>query len=301
MDVQAVILAAGKGSRMKSSIAKCIYPFYKKPMIEYIIDALNESNVNSICVVVGYLKEEVMKTIKKDVCFVEQSNPLGTAHALYCAKEFYNKAPVCLVLPSDIPLINNEIITNLINYHKRNNNDFTVLTTHKDNPYGYGRIVMENNGIVKIVEEQSCLETEKCIKEINSGIYCINTSFLDEALEVILRKETTKEYYLTDIIEVLKGKRLGIYHIEDDICVTGINDIKTLNKLEKEYQLRINDSFIKKGVRLIDSNSIVIEPSVVIEEDVTIDSFSIIRGKTYIKKGTYIKPFSYIVDNIFYK
>lgn len=238
MDINAIILAAGKGTRMKSELPKCAYPLCGKPMIEYIVDSCHKANVNNVCVVVGH-KKEILKEILKDrVSYAHQEEQLGTGHAIKCAKDFYQeKDGITLIFPGDMPLVSSDIIEDLINTHITNNNDLTVVTTIVDNPFSYGRIYKENNQIIKIIEEKEATEKEKLIKEINTGLYCINTKLLTSAIDLINNNNNKGEYYLTDIVEILgKTKKVNSHIVESTFKIVGINDLETLNSVESEYK-----------------------------------------------------------------
>lgn len=248
MNINAIILAAGKGTRMKSELPKCAYPLCGKPMIEYIVDSCKKANVNDICVVVGHKKEIIKEILKNKVIYAYQEQQLGTGHAIKCAKEFYqNKDGITLIFPGDMPLITSDIIEDLINTHLTNKNDLTVVTTIVDNPYSYGRIYKKNNQIVKIIEEKEATDEEKKINEINTGLYCINTQLLNNTLDEIKNKNTKGEYYLTDIIEILSStNKVSSYIVESTFKIVGINDLGTLKDVEEEYKQYLE----QKGIPL---------------------------------------------------
>lgn len=298
MNFNAIILAAGKGTRMKSDLPKCAFPFFGKPMITYIIKSCQKAGIQDICVVVGHKKEEIMNILNDSVEYACQEEQLGTGHAVLCAKEFYsNKDGVTLIFPGDMPLIDYHTINNLVNQHISSGNDLTVVTTIVDDPTGYGRIVRKSGQIAKIVEEKDATQSQKQIKEINTGLYCVNTNLLKDALLKIKNDNSKHEYYLTDIIEILSTTNKVNSFIEtNDFKLTGINDLFTLSEVEKQYQRLINTNHMLNGVHLINPDSIIIEDTVVIEPSVTIDACSIIRGNTILKSGTYIEPLSLIVD-----
>lgn len=238
MNINAIILAAGKGTRMKSELPKCAYPICGKPMISYILDACRNANVNDICVIVGHKKEVFEEMLKDTVIFAYQNEQLGTGHAVKCAKDFYqNKNGITLIFPGDMPLIDSNTIKGLIANHLENKNDLTVVTTIVDDPFGYGRIYKENSQIIKIVEEKEANPSEKEIKEINTGLYCINTNLLLSSIEQIKNDNNKGEYYLTDIVEILgKTNKVNSYIVPFDIKLTGINDLDTLSKVEEAYK-----------------------------------------------------------------
>ncbi len=300
-DCNAIILAAGKGTRMLSELPKCAYPFYGKPMIVYIINMCKKIQIDDICVVVGHKKESIENLLQDKVKYAYQKEQLGTANAVLAAKDFLERhnEGITLIFPGDMPLIDGDVINNLIREHIENNNDLTILTTQIKNPTGYGRIIRQDGQIIKIIEEKDADDSVKAIKEINTGLYCITTNLLEKALSKVDNNNNKGEYYLTDIVKILSGdKKVKAYLTEYDFKLTGINDLYTLSLVEKEYQKYINRNWMDKGVHLINPDSIIIEDEVKIDANVTIDAFSIIRGKTTIMKDTYIPPYSLIINNI---
>ena len=300
-DCNAIILAAGKGTRMLSELPKCAYPFYGKPMIVYIINMCKKIQIDDICVVVGHKKESIENLLQDKVKYAYQKEQLGTANAVLAAKDFLEKhnEGITLIFPGDMPLIDGDVINNLIREHIENNNDLTILTTQIKNPTGYGRIIRQDGQIIKIIEEKDADDSVKAINEINTGLYCITTNLLEKSLSKVDNKNNKGEYYLTDIVKILSGdKKVKAYLTEYDFKLTGINDLYTLSLVEKEYQKYINRNWMDKGVHLINPDSIIIEDEVKIDANVTIDAFSIIRGKTTIMKDTYIPPYSIIINNI---
>ena len=300
-DCNAIILAAGKGTRLLSELPKCAYPFYGKPMIVYIINMCKKIQIDDICVVVGHKKESIENLLQDKVKYAYQKEQLGTANAVLAAKDFLERhnEGITLIFPGDMPLIDGDVINNLIREHIENNNDLTILTTQIKNPTGYGRIIRQDGQIIKIIEEKDADDSVKAINEINTGLYCITTNLLEKALSKVDNNNNKGEYYLTDIVKILSGdKKVKAYLTEYDFKLTGINDLYTLSLVEKEYQKYINRNWMDKGVHLINPDSIIIEDEVKIDANVTIDAFSIIRGKTTIMKDTYIPPYSLIINNI---
>lgn len=229
-----IILAGGKGSRMKTNIPKCIMPLKGKPMLNYLIETLNKIQIDRIYVVVSYQKEMVKKTIKEEVVFVEQKIPLGTAHAVKSCKEVLkNIDDNVLILASDMPLIKQEVLEEFINYHLNKNNDLTILSTIVDNPYGMGRIIKKDEKHIKIIEEKDLTDLEKNIKEVNTSIYCIKSHILLENIDKINNQNQSGEYYLTDIVEIVSNKyQVDIYKTNYTFHLQGINDYETLKQIE---------------------------------------------------------------------
>ncbi len=300
-DITVLILAAGKGTRMKTNVPKCLTLFHYKPMLSYILNTLNKMKLTDIGLIVGYKKEEIKKHIKKKVTYIYQKEQLGTGNAVESAEKFYKgKNNNIIIIPSDIPLINDDILNKLIKYHIDSSNDLTIVSNIIDNPFGYGRILRnKENKIIRIIEEKDANFEEKKIKEINTGIYIIKESVLTKNIKLIKNNNSKKEFYLTDIIEILFNNNYKIDSLSfyNNFHLTGVNDLESLINLELKYQMFLNKEFINKGIHLINPDTIIIEDTVEIEDFVTIDAFCVIKGKTKIKKGSYIKPYTYIINN----
>ena len=233
----AIILAAGKGTRMHSELPKCAHLVLGKPMINHVVDACIDAGIEDIVVVVGYKKEEILALLDKysNVRFAIQDEQLGTGHAVKCTKHLLkNETGSTVILPGDMPLIGSENIKELLKQQEDNHNAMTILTALFDNPFSYGRIVrnMENN-VVGIVEEKEATDEQKLIKEVNTGLYVVDNKLLFESLELVNNNNNKHEYYLTDIVGILSnnykvGSKISVY----DYRLMGINDIDTLNKVE---------------------------------------------------------------------
>ena len=184
-NIHAVILAAGKGTRMNSELPKCAIPFLGKPMAKFIVDDCESLGIEDIVLVVGYKKEELIEIFKNDkkVKFAHQLQQLGTGDAVKASHDYLsNLDGLTLIFPGDMPLVGTEIIDDLVKTHISNNNDLTVVTTIYDDPKAYGRIYRENGLVKKIVEFKDCTEEQKLIKEVNSGLFCCDTKLLFDAL-----------------------------------------------------------------------------------------------------------------------
>lgn len=240
--MQVIILAGGKGTRMKGNVPKCAVSLKNKPMIGYLFETLKKMKIEDIFVVVGYQKDVMIKVMKDEcrvdfVC-IEQKDQLGTGHAVMCCKEqMYHLTGDTLILLGDIPLISEKILNDFISYHQTNKNDLTILTTIMNDPTGYGRILKEGNKIIQIVEETEANYAEKQIKEVNTGIYCIDNTALFDNIDKIKNDNLKQEYYLTDLIEIMADKyHIEDYLVEDNYCIQGINDLDTLEKMEKKME-----------------------------------------------------------------
>lgn len=294
-----LILAAGKGKRMKSEIPKVLHRLLNKPMISWVIETARKLNPDEIGVVLGYKADEVQKVLSEDIKIFIQPELLGTGHAVMCARDFLNFDGDLLILYGDVPNIKAETLKKMLSKHKEENNSMTILTTFLENPTGYGRIVKnELDKIVSIVEETDADEETKKIKEINSGIYIFKTQHLLDGLRYLKNDNKQGEYYLTDLVKIFleSGKKIGTFLIDNSQEVIGINDRIQLARAEKLLRLEINYNHMLNGVTIIDPESTFIDPEVKIEIDTVIYPSTFIHGKTTIGKGCEIGPFTVIKD-----
>lgn len=230
--LKAVILAAGKGTRMKSDLPKVVHTIEEKCLVDYAIEAAQGAGAEDICLVVGYKYEVVRETIiHKEVKFVLQEEQLGTGHAVKCAKDFLGEEGETLILFGDTPLITAETLTRLQKHHRENKNAVTVLSAMIDDPTGYGRIIRDEDGkFVKSVEHKDANELELKSQEINSGMYIFDTKELKEALDKIQPNNAQGEYYLPDALTIIKDKglRVDAFALDDPEDITGVNDQEQL-------------------------------------------------------------------------
>ena len=236
-----IILAAGKGVRMKSSLPKVAHLLAGKPLVEWVVTTAEHFKPEKIVVVVGYKKDVVIDCLSEfeNIIFIEQKEQLGTGHAVYVTRDnFKDFDGTIIILPGDVPLLKEKTLENLIKIHNEKQAVATVLTVDLDDPTGYGRIVRNDEGYVeKIVEHKDASEEIRKIKEINSGIFCFDAQELFSVLPKIGQDNSQKEMYLTDALELLnkEGKPIAAVKIDDPIEVAGINSKEQLQELEKQY------------------------------------------------------------------
>jgi len=234
-----IILAAGKGKRMKSDLPKVMHKLNGKPLVDWVVNTALKSGSERVIAVVGHGRELVMKHLEGRVEFAIQEEQLGTGHAVLMAESMLRKfTGDILILSGDVPLLKADTIRDLVELHRKEGNSCTMITCIFDNPYGYGRIVRGEAGeVVDIVEERDANQQQRNIREINSGIYLVKARELFQSLKTLDMDNAQREYYLTDIVAkfVEKGLRVGGYVVKDPIEISGVNSIDQLRKLEKEF------------------------------------------------------------------
>ena len=284
--VMSVIMAAGKGTRMKSNKSKLVHKIYDKELVKRVVELAKEVGTDDIVTVVGHLREQVKEVLGNDVKYVYQEELLGTGHAVMQAKKYLEgKKGKVIILYGDVPIIRKETLENLIIKSFKNKEYATLLTAIYENPTGYGRIIRDEGGNIKaIVEEKDANMFEKEIKEINSGIYCFDIEELLSALEELKPNNVQGEYYLTDVIKIMndKGLKTGAVIVEDNTEILGVNDRAQLELLTRVLRMRINAEHMKKGVTIEDANSTYIHDNVKIGVD------TVIHPNTTIKEGVII-------------
>lgn len=228
---KAVILAAGKGTRMNSDLPKVLHKVQGKPMVHYSIQAAKDAGASEVDVIVGYQSQLVRREVVDVVQFTEQREQLGTGHAVNSARDFIGTEGDILVLCGDTPLITASTIQRLYDKHKHESNGVTVLSAIMDDPTGYGRIVRDDDGrFIKIVEHKDCTEEELSVREVNSGMYIFNAEALSASLGLLKNDNAQGEYYLTDTVAIIKnaGLKINALPVEDNDEILGVNTLEQL-------------------------------------------------------------------------
>ncbi|NLB19759.1 MAG: bifunctional UDP-N-acetylglucosamine diphosphorylase/glucosamine-1-phosphate N-acetyltransferase GlmU [Clostridium sp.] len=301
MGKYALILAAGEGTRMKSKTPKVLHQVCGKEMVNHVIDVMRKSSFKEVNVIVGKGKDQVMeKTSSRDVSFSLQEEQLGTGHAVLCAKDFLkDKEGIVAIFTGDAPLIRSETVIELLKVHETGENSATLLTSIIEEPSGYGRVKRVGESVEKIVEHKDCTEDELLIKEINAGMYLFDVKELMFALDDLKNDNVQGEYYLTDVIEIMKQKNLKVGASITDFDETrGVNSRVQLAEAEAILQKRINTYHMNEGVTLIAPGSTYIGADVIIGNDTIIYPNNQIEGNTIIGSNVMIHSNSRIVDSI---
>lgn len=297
----ALILAAGQGKRIKSNLPKVLHKVCGKEMINHVIDTMREANIEDVNIIIGKGAELVQKaTESRNVSYSLQEEQLGTGHAVKCAKEFLkDKDGVVAIFTGDAPLIRKETVKKLLDNHIENGNTGTLLTSLIQDPTGYGRIIRNGNKIERIVEHKDCNEDELKVNEINAGMYCFDIKALLGALEKLSNNNAQGEYYLTDVISILKseGKKLGAVITEFDETL-GVNSRAELAQAEVIMRKVINKKHLDNGVTIIDPSNTYIGVDVVIGQDTIIYPGNVLEGKSEIGTDCVLYPNSRIDSSI---
>lgn len=301
MEKYVVVLAAGKGTRMKSKLYKVLHKVCGKTMVEHVVDAAQGVNPAEIVTIVGTGAGDVEKVLADKSKFAFQEKQLGTGDAVMTAREeLGDKDGATLVVTGDTPLFTTDTFNELFKYHAEKGNAATVLTAEAPNPFGYGRIIRDDQGnVLRIVEQKDGKPEELKVKEINTGVFCFDNKKLFEALKHVNNDNAQGEYYLTDVLEILRnsGERVGAYKMPDFSESLGVNDRIALAQATKTMQRRINEQHMRDGVSFIDPDTAYIDADVKIGNDTVIEGNVVIKGNTEIGSDCYITSGSRIVDS----
>jgi bifunctional UDP-N-acetylglucosamine pyrophosphorylase/glucosamine-1-phosphate N-acetyltransferase len=293
-----VIMAAGKGTRMKSNKSKLVHKIYGKELVKRVADLAYKVGTDEVVAVVGHLRDQVQEALGDSVKYAYQEELLGTGHALMQAAPFLEgKKGKVVVLYGDVPIIRPETLKKLITKSVTGKEYATLLTAIYENPTGYGRIVRDEGGnIEEIVEEKDATSLQREIKEINSGIYCFDIEELLNSLKLLKPNNAQGEYYLTDVIKIMndKGLKTGAVIVEDNTEILGVNDRAQLELLTRVLRMRINSEHMRNGVTIEDANSTYIYDDVKIGKDTVIHPNTTIQSGVVIGENCEIGPNAFI-------
>ncbi|MFV0499046.1 MAG: bifunctional UDP-N-acetylglucosamine diphosphorylase/glucosamine-1-phosphate N-acetyltransferase GlmU [Bacilli bacterium] len=291
MKINALILAAGKGSRMKSNKPKVLFEILEKPMISCVYDNLKNAGVERIIPIISPDRMEVLNVLDSEIEYVYQKETKGTGHAVLQAKDkLANEDGVVVIVAGDQPLIDENEIKSLINYHITNNCDMTMLTAIIEQPNGYGRVIKDGFQVQKIVEQKDLQSHQFKINEVNISTYCFNNKLLFEMIDKIDNSNAQDEYYITDLVEIFNnnGFRVGSIPISNNNLSIGVNDQEGLTLASRISKEVTNLKHLKNGVQIIDTNTTYIGCDVIIGNDTIIYPNSIITGNTVIESNCII-------------
>jgi bifunctional UDP-N-acetylglucosamine pyrophosphorylase / glucosamine-1-phosphate N-acetyltransferase len=298
------ILAAGKGTRLKSKRAKVLHSIAGKPLLQHVLEAvLKVTPPDHVFVVVGHQAEEVERSVAATgVHFVHQTQQLGTGHAVQCLGESVRGLGDLLVLSGDVPLIRPETIEKLQDFHLTHKAAMTILTARPENPFGYGRIVRvspTSPDVVAIVEQKSLAEDQQHIGEINSGIYVFHIDTLYRHIDALQSNNAHGEYYLTDMAAILReaGERVVAYEIGDATEVLGANTIAEMMELEGALRMQAARHLMAEGVTIHRPETCVIDAEVTAGPDTILEPFVQLLGKTHIGEDCRIRSYSVIQNS----
>ena len=297
-EIVAVVLAAGKGTRMKSNKSKLVHKIYGKELVKRVVETAKKAGIDQVVTVVGYKQEQVQLVLGDSVDYAYQEEMLGTGHAVLQAEKYLKgKQGKVVVLNGDVPIIRAETIQNLVNKSIHNKEYATLLTAIYNNPKGYGRIVRDEGGNIKeIIEEKDATEEQLKLQEINGGVYCFDIQELLKALKELKPTNSQKELYLTDVIKIMneKGLKTGAVIVKDNTEILGVNDRMQLELLTKVLKMRINQYHMQNGVTIEDIDNTYIYDDVEIGMDTVIHPNTTIKNDVVIGQNCEIGPNSYI-------
>lgn len=300
-ELAAVILAAGKGTRMKSRLPKVLHTLAGRPMILYSIEIARRVEARPVVLVLGHQAQAVMGCLEgEDLETVLQEPQLGTGHALFFAREALkgHKGDL-LIMCGDMPLLKLETVEGLVGFHRRKGAALTVLVGQMQDPSGYGRVVRGEQGrILRIIEEKDASPQQRKIREVNSGTYCARSENLFQALESLRCENAQAEYYLTDVVQILSGQGVLGYNASCEEELLGVNDRADLAKAEQVLQQRLRLYWMREGVTLLDPESVFIGAEVRLGRDTLVEPQVLLQGRTLVGEGCRIGAGSTIEDSI---
>jgi bifunctional UDP-N-acetylglucosamine pyrophosphorylase/glucosamine-1-phosphate N-acetyltransferase len=295
-----LVLAAGMGTRMKSSLVKVLHPLAGRPMLLYALDGVLSLKPEKAVVVLGHQADEVAKVLPEGVTTAIQKEQLGTAHAVMAGLgRLKGFSGTLMVVSGDAPLLGAETFKRLITRHRSAHAEVSVLTARLDDPTGYGRIIRDGKGVSMIVEQKDASQAERAITEINTGTYCFEAGALRAAIKQVRSNNTQKEFYLTDIAAIVAGKGGKVIGVPTDKPeeALGINSRADLACAEKTLRQRINTRLMESGVTILDPEATYIEAGAIIGRDTVIHPGNFIAGNTVIGKGCVLLPGNLISDS----
>ncbi|HYO75800.1 MAG TPA: bifunctional UDP-N-acetylglucosamine diphosphorylase/glucosamine-1-phosphate N-acetyltransferase GlmU [Thermoanaerobaculia bacterium] len=302
-NLEVIILAAGLGTRMKSATIKILHCAAGRPIIDYVLALASDLCSTPPVMIVGYQRDSVQNAVGSRARFAVQDQQLGTGHAVLQAAPLLEESGVAgkrvLILSGDVPLTRRETLQALLDEHERSGNALTLLTMKLEQPARYGRIVRDESGAVtRIVEAKDASEEQKLINEVNAGIYVFNGEHLFDNLRNLSPENAQKEYYLTDLLAVIRnaGHRVGAVVANDPVEALGVNSRGELAQVENEIQRRVVENLLREGVTFRYPSTVVIDSSVSIGPDTVVYPFVTLEGNTRIGEGCVIEPGVHLIN-----
>lgn len=295
----AIIMAAGKGTRMHSNVPKVLHEVCGVPMVELIVNELKGAGAERIIAVTGFGHEAVEKVLEGKCEFALQEPQLGTGHAVMQARQLENEDGITAVVNGDAPCVSAQTYTRL--FEACEDADMVILTVELPETVPYGRIIRNEDGTVaRIVEYKDASEAERAVREMNAGMYAFRNRALFEGLKEIKNDNAQKEYYITDLVEIFRRKGLKVTALiaEDPAEVHGVNDNLELAEANRTMYRRTAQAWMKRGITIIDPDSTYIGPYVTIGQDTVIESNAHLSGRTVIGRNVRIRPDTSLEDTI---
>ena len=298
----AIVLAAGKGTRMRSDLYKVLHTVCGLPMVEHVIRAVKQSGVTQVVSIVGHGAEQVKEVLQDASQYALQREQLGTGHAVLQTKDLLgNQEGNTLVICGDTPLLTGDTLTELFAYHEQSGARATILTALADDPTGYGRVIRSASGdVLKIVEQKDASPEELAVQEINTGTYVFDNQALFSALSQVTNENAQGEYYLPDVIEIMKsqGDAVSAHIMSDMNEALGVNDRVALAQAIDLMSRRINERHMRNGVTLIKPDTTYIEVDVEIQSDTVVEPGVVLKGRTQIGSKCFIGAQTEIVESV---
>jgi len=297
-----VILAAGLGTRMKSGLAKALHPVAGRPLIHHVLSAAAGLAPEKIVLVLGHQADKVKTAVEQfKLEIVLQYEQLGTGHAvLQAAEALADVSGPVLVLCADTPLLTTSTLAAVLELHQKSHAAVTLLSARVESPFGYGRVVRGKSGVMRVVEEKDATAAQRKIREVNAGIYCLDNKFMLSSLKLLGKNNAQGEYYLPDIIELAKKKRLVVSALlcDDPDEIMGVNSRYDMSRAEGLMRKRANKKWMLEGVTMLDPESVFVGPEVLLGRDILLYPNVRIEGKTRLGEGCVVFPGSRIVDSV---
>lgn len=302
----AIILAAGEGTRMRSSKPKVLHELAGKTFLERVMASVADLDPKTLAVVVRYQADRVAEAAKaynEAVTIVNQDDKPGTGRAVQCAMQQLDadgklEGPV-LIAASDMPLLDAGTLNDLLEFHTKSGNGATVLTAQLNDPTGYGRIIRDSDdSVLRIVEQKDANSSELAVHEVNTSVYVFDAQVLAHAVSGLDSKNAQDEFYLTDALEAARdaGKKVGAYAAKDALSVEGVNDRVQLSALARKHNERVCERWMREGVTILDPATTWIEDDVELESDVTVLPGSFLEGHTVVAHDAVVGPYTTLID-----